>query len=45
MKVLIIEDEYSLADVPKDSYVFKNINNDFEEGKMVIWIKIQKMRF
>ena len=45
MKVLIIEDEYSLADAPKDSYVFKNINYDFEEGKMVIWIKIQKMRF
>ena len=34
MKVLIIEDEYSLADAPKDSYVFKNINYDFEEGKM-----------
>ena len=45
MKVLIIEDEYSLADAPKASYVFKNINYDFEEGKMVIWIKIQKMRF
>ena len=25
---------YRYKDAPKDSYVFKNINYDFEEGKM-----------
>lgn len=31
---------YRYKDVPKDSYVFKNINYDFEEGKMyaIMWI-------
>ena len=46
MEILKLENVcYRYKDAPKDSYVFKNINYDFEEGKMVIWIKIQKMRF
>ena len=47
MSILKLENVgYRYKDVPKDSYVFKNVNYEFEQGKMyAIKVEAEKQHY